>query len=144
MGRSAHGEEGAEAAQPLPTGGARRGSQHKICGESTRDLVDAILQMRVDPGQQLVAGQPAGASTGAPATAATAAETHPKRGPAGESTGPAAFLPPLADTQQGDPTEQLWRPAVAAAMAAAMAVHNKELPRSHPHLRPARPRQGAG
>ena len=66
-------KKGRRRHSPLPTGGARRGSHHKFCGESTRDLADAILQMRVHPGQQLVAGQPAGASAGAPATAATAA-----------------------------------------------------------------------
>ena len=96
-------KKGRRRHSPLHTGGARRGSHHKICGESTRDLVDAILEMRVDPGQQLVAGQLAGASTGAPATAATAAETHPKCGPAGESTWPRGLSPAAGRHAAGRP-----------------------------------------
>ena len=49
-----------------------------------------------------VEGPVAGESTTGPATQDEAAEPHCRGGPAGESTGPAAWLSPPSDTQQLD------------------------------------------
>ena len=143
-----------------------------VCDESPRALVDAILAMRVDPGQQRVAGKLTGASTSGPATAAGAAKTRNKCGPAGESAGPATFLQPLAGTQQGDAiplrdlqvadqvevwshTAQRWLPAVVESVhdddTLVVAFHVdqvgerlKDLPRFSAELRPFWPTRGEG
>ena len=156
----------------LHAGGRRRGPHGTVCGESPKELVDAILAMRVDPGRPPVAGKLAGASTSTPATKDHAAELHCQRGPAGASAGPASRHPPQSDTQQGDyiplsdlqcgdkvdvwsQTAQRWLHAVVRRVrdddTLEVAYHLdlagerwKDLPRFDPELRPFWPTRGVG
>ena len=122
--------------------------------------------MRVDHGQPQVAGTLAGASTSTPATKDHAAEMHCQRGPAGESTGPASFLPPLSDTRPSGANVRYvlkaadqvevwsrsalrWRPAVVERVLDddwyEVSFHGGErFERSHADLRPLWPRPGEG
>ena len=128
--------------------------------------------MRVDHGQPQVEGPLAGASTSGPTKKDKAAEPHCLRGPAGESTGPATWLPPRSDAQQGryiplsdlrvadrvevwSQTAHNWLPAVVSRVldddTLEVAYHTsqagerwKNLPRFDPDLRPFWPTRGVG
>ena len=128
--------------------------------------------MRVDHGQPQVEGPLAGASTSGPTTKDEAAEPHCLGGPAGESTGPASWLSPQSDAQQGayvplselraadrvevwSQTARSWFPAVVTRVhhddTLEVAYRNdqgrerwNDLPRYHPALRPFRPMPGVG
>ena len=128
-----------------------------------------LTSCTADVGVQ-VEGPVAGESTTGPATQVEAAEPHCPGGPAGESTGPAAWLSPPPDTQQldyvplsavgvGDRVQVCshgaWLPAVVSNYH-----HDGELvvtyrnaqgrervwitPRHHPDLRPFLPGPGGG
>ena len=111
-------------------------------------------------------------STTGPAAQDEAAEPHCRGGPAGESTGPAAWLSPPSDTQQMDPvplshvgvgdrvrvwsnSSGAWVPAVVSRVhsdgelvVAYRDTHGrdreKELPRGDSELRPFLPVPGGG
>ena len=165
-------KKGRRRLDPHHAGGSSRGPLGKVCGSSPKELVDAILAMRVDPGQPSVAGKLAGASTSSPATKDQAAELYCQRGPTGASAGPASRHQPRSDTQQGDyiplsdlqggdqvevwsHTAQRWLPAVVESVhdddTLVVAVHVdqvgerlKDLPRFSPELRPLWPTHGEG
>ena len=119
--------------------------------------------MRVDHGQPPVEGPVASESTTGPATQDEAAEPHCRGGPAGESTGPAAWLlppsVPLSDVGVGDHvrvwscSSDAWATAVVAKVHSdgQLAVNyrdawgrarEKDLPRGDPELRPFLPAHG--